>query len=679
MAHRLLAAGEGAGRRLALSPRRQFGRGERGAVEQVARAHFDADQAEAAQHLGDDRDTRDDHGRAPRREPGDAAALLDGESGEPCELILDRVGRDADAVDPLELLGRQPEVERGEGRGGAGDADDRVHTRGDFVRHALREHGRHGAPQPGDIIAEALGETDAAEVETDAEAVARLHELRRATTHVDDEHARLQVAADGDAPERERRLLVAAQEQGLEAVAPFDLAQEGLAVLGVADGAGGDGEHTLRAELLGDAPVAREDVAYPGHRHGEQAPPLVDALAEQGELESARELVDTPSVDVGDEQPGRVRAEVDRRDADHLRGTTPVTQFTVARTSATAAVSTASLAWLRASRASDADTRSPRSPSASAFGPMTSSLALTAAEASPATPENERNPRHASSPRTTTKTAEPTTAMSETASASQTQVTRGMLAMRVAVARRRRGLGQIAIVLAAVAVYEAFRIAITPDWDAALGNARQIWEWEQALAVNVEEPLQRAFLAIPDAVEALNVFYFVGHFLLTGLFFVWLYRRSANTFATFRNGFFVATSIALVVHWQFPTAPPRLADVGLVDTLRALSGVDIGSRSSEALSNPVFAVPSLHAGYAAAVGVGLVLYSSRRWVRVLGVVYPLLVVLTIMVTGNHFLFDAVAGLLVMAVGFGLASAVARLWVRDDGAILEPATRGGAVR
>ena len=57
----------------------------------------------------------------------------------------------------------------------------------------------------------------------------------------------------------------------------------------------------------------------------------------------------------------------------------------------------------------------------------------------------------------------------------------------------------------------------------------------------------------------------------------------------------------------------------------------------------------------------------------------LLVILTILVTGNHFLFDAVAGLLVMAVGFGLAALVSRLWVRDDGAILEPATRGGAVR
>ena len=543
----------------------------------------------------------------------------------------------------------------------------------------LGEHGRDGASQSADVVAEALREADAAELETDAETVARLHELRRATAHVEDERAGAQLATDGDAADRERGFLVAAQEERLEAVAPLDLAEEGLAVVGLADGAGGDGEHALGAEVFGDAPVAGEDVPHAGHRHGEEAVPLVDALAEARELEPARELVDARTFDVGDEQPRRVGAEIDGGDAGHLRGTTPVNRLTVARTSAIAAVNTPSWAWLRASLATDAETRSARSPSASAFGPMTSTWAFTATVASPMAAEKERNLRHASSPRMTTNAIEPATARDETSSASQTQVTGRMLSVRGAIARRRHGLGQVGIVLAAVAAYEAFRMAITPDWDAALHNADRIWELEQALYVNVEAPLQRAFLAIPDAVEALNVFYFVGHFLLTGLFFVWLYRRSETAFASFRNGFFVATSIALIVHWQFPTAPPRLAGVGLVDTLQAVSGIDIGSRSSEALSNPVFAVPSLHAGYAAAVGVGLVLYSSRLWVRALGVVYPLLVVLTILVTGNHFLFDAVAGLLVMALGFGLAALVSRLWVRDDGAILEAATRGGAVR
>ena len=56
--------------------------------------------------------------------------------------------------------------------------------------------------------------------------------------------------------------------------------------------------------------------------------------------------------------------------------------------------------------------------------------------------------------------------------------------------------------------------------------------------------------------------------------------------------------------------------------------------------------------------------------------YPVVVVLTIVVTGNHFILDAVAGMLVMAIGL---MAAARLPKRRDRAILSPATRGGAVR
>ena len=46
------------------------------------------------------------------------------------------------------------------------------------------------------------------------------------------------------------RLLVAAQEPRREAVAPLDLAEERLAVLGVAHRARGDGERPLGAERL---------------------------------------------------------------------------------------------------------------------------------------------------------------------------------------------------------------------------------------------------------------------------------------------------------------------------------------------------------------------------------------------------------------------------------------------
>jgi len=215
------------------------------------------------------------------------------------------------------------------------------------------------------------------------------------------------------------------------------------------------------------------------------------------------------------------------------------------------------------------------------------------------------------------------------------------------------------VVLGAVGVYELARILIQPNWPAAFANARKVVRVEQVVGIDWENWLQHVFLAMPDLVHALNVFYFVGHFLFTGLFFFWLYHRSRDGFRTFRNGFMVATAISIGIHWAFPTAPPRLAGIGLQDTLLLLSGIDIGSPNTSALTNPVAAVPSLHAAYALGVGIGLVLFARSRAWRLAGALYPPLVFVTIVVTGNHFILDALAGTLVLGAGFLLAAPLGR--------------------
>jgi hypothetical protein len=224
---------------------------------------------------------------------------------------------------------------------------------------------------------------------------------------------------------------------------------------------------------------------------------------------------------------------------------------------------------------------------------------------------------------------------------------------------RRDGIAQLAVVLGAVAAYEAARLAMQPNWSQAFANANRIESLEEVLGFAWEQSLQRAFLALPNLVAALNLFYFIGHFLITGIFFFWLYHRSRDGFRSFRDGFLAATAIAVVIHWLFPTAPPRLAGVGLEDTLLVLSGIDIGSPHSSALSNPVAAVPSLHAAYALGVGIGVMRYARSHLMRVAGAIYPPLVVLTIVVTGNHFVLDAIAGMAVLGIGFGLARALRR--------------------
>jgi hypothetical protein len=242
-------------------------------------------------------------------------------------------------------------------------------------------------------------------------------------------------------------------------------------------------------------------------------------------------------------------------------------------------------------------------------------------------------------------------------------------------AKRHYGVVQVIVVVVGIESYELMRHLITPNWDVAERHALEVVSWEQYAHIEWEEWLQQTFLRVPEIVRAMNVFYFVGHFVLTAVFFFWLYHTSRNGFRRFRNGFLTATFIALVIHWRFPTAPPRLAGIGLEDTLRQLSNIDIGSPTSSSFSDPVAAVPSLHAGWAAGVGVGLILFAKPLFWKVIGVLYPVAVVLTIVVTGNHFVFDALAGIAVMALGFWLSETL----FERRGATLNAASRGGAVR
>ena len=237
-------------------------------------------------------------------------------------------------------------------------------------------------------------------------------------------------------------------------------------------------------------------------------------------------------------------------------------------------------------------------------------------------------------------------------------------------------LVQITLVIGLAEIYRLLRTVLPTDWPRAIANAHHVFQLERVLSLDWERWLQTTFMQWPDVIRGMNWFYVSSHFAVTGAFFVWLYWRNRDGFAMFRDGFLLATAIALVIHWRYPTAPPRLAHIGIKDTVDLYSHLNIGKPHHERFANPVAAVPSLHAGWAVALGVGLVMYAKSWLLRALAVLYPFAVLLTIVVTGNHFVFDAVAGVLVMAFGFAMT---APFRVRERGAILAPATRGGAVR
>jgi membrane-associated phospholipid phosphatase len=79
--------------------------------------------------------------------------------------------------------------------------------------------------------------------------------------------------------------------------------------------------------------------------------------------------------------------------------------------------------------------------------------------------------------------------------------------------------------------------------------------------------------------------------------------------------------------------------------------------------NPYAAMPSLHIAWATIVATTLILLSRNPLVRIFAVIYPVIMLLAIVVTANHYIMDGVGSLIVVALAAPLALAVGRFGMR----------------
>jgi PAP2 superfamily protein len=210
---------------------------------------------------------------------------------------------------------------------------------------------------------------------------------------------------------------------------------------------------------------------------------------------------------------------------------------------------------------------------------------------------------------------------------------------------------EIATLAALYGVYELVRGQGHATLAAARSHTDAIVSLERHVHVYGEHALQRGVDSLPGLPTLLGIAYILLHFVGTATVLVWIHRRRPAAFPLVRNTLIVSTAIALTVYVLFPVAPPRLAGLGFADTVSKGAHVNLSSDMLGSLYNPFAAVPSLHFGYALLVGGAIGVLATRRWVRVLGWAYPVVMLLTIVGTGNHFFFDAASGGIVMALSF----------------------------
>ncbi|NPC43690.1 phosphatase PAP2 family protein [Nocardioides sp. zg-1230] len=170
-----------------------------------------------------------------------------------------------------------------------------------------------------------------------------------------------------------------------------------------------------------------------------------------------------------------------------------------------------------------------------------------------------------------------------------------------------------------------------------------------------------------DVVAALV---YVTHFVTIPLITAVVWFRLRDRFGEWLTAVLSMSLLGIAGYLAYPAAPPWLAarrgDIGALDRISHLGWEGLGLdgigrlvQLGQSGSNPVAAMPSLHAG--AALLAALFLWPSlSRVSRILLAAYALAMALTLVYTGEHYVVDVLAGWLVAIVGVGAARLVGRL-------------------
>jgi hypothetical protein len=223
-------------------------------------------------------------------------------------------------------------------------------------------------------------------------------------------------------------------------------------------------------------------------------------------------------------------------------------------------------------------------------------------------------------------------------------------------------LRQVSLFALAYVAYKIVRGIVEGDANAAFAHARDLISLERTLHLFVEPSIQTWASSSHVVILAASWLYVNAQGPVTIAALVYLYMRHNRNFYFVRNMFMIAMAIALVGYIVFPTAPPRfLPEWGFIDTVTDVTSVNLyhPSASMSALFNPYAAVPSMHVAFALMISWPLARLARSRVVRVAWVLYPFLITFVIVVTANHFIFDALLGALTAGASAYGASWLAR--------------------
>lgn len=232
------------------------------------------------------------------------------------------------------------------------------------------------------------------------------------------------------------------------------------------------------------------------------------------------------------------------------------------------------------------------------------------------------------------------------------------------ISRRRiyRDVFEIGLVAFAFLCYFLVRGSVVDHETRAISHALRVIDIEKALGFFWEPDFNSAVRDNGALSQLVNQVYFWLDFPLIVAIGLWMYFFGhKHEYTVTRDALLASGAIALIVYHTFPVAPPRLlppgAGFGFVDTLKEYSSLSYQADSTAPFVNPYAAMPSLHYGWAILVG-GVLFWTTRNlWLRALAISLPPLQLFSIVFTANHFILDAMAGLIVALMGLLIAMAL----------------------
>jgi hypothetical protein len=198
---------------------------------------------------------------------------------------------------------------------------------------------------------------------------------------------------------------------------------------------------------------------------------------------------------------------------------------------------------------------------------------------------------------------------------------------------------ETAVVLGLYALWQFAGTLAVLKVDGAIARARWIAHLEHELHIPSELWVQHHVMDSSLLTQALNVFYATVHFPAMIAFLIWMFIRHRDRYPQVRNTVVLVTGTALAIQ-LIPVAPPRLTPgLGFVDT-GALYHQSVYAKVGTPGPDQLSAMPSVHVGWALLVALGVLLFSTSKW-RWFIIAHPVITILAVVATGNHWWFDGI--------------------------------------